>query len=55
MAELEEGSDDNEEQRIKSIVGTNELREFVMLPEWMVNYFTSMIKEAHFKTLRANY
>ena len=55
MAELEEGSDDNEEQRIKSIVGTNELRGFVMLPEWMVNYFTSMIKEAHFKTLRANY
>ena len=26
-----------------------------MLPEWTVNAFTSMIKEAHFKTLRANY
>ena len=26
-----------------------------MLPEWMVNAFTSTIKEAHFKTLRANY
>ena len=26
-----------------------------MLPEWTVNYFTSTIKEAHFKTLRANY
>ena len=24
-----------------------------MLPEWTVNNFTSMIKEAHFKTLRA--
>ena len=55
MAELEEGSDDGEEQRIKSIVGTDGLREFIMLPEWMVNYFTSTIKEAHFKTLRANY
>ena len=55
MAEPEEGSDDGEEQRIKSIVGTDGLREFIMLPEWMVNYFTSTIKEAHFKTLRANY
>ena len=26
-----------------------------MLPEWTVNYFTSTIKEAHFKTLRAIY
>ena len=26
-----------------------------MLLEWMVNSFTSTIKEAHFKTLRANY
>ena len=55
LAEPEEGSDDGEEQRIKSVVGTDGLREFVMLPEWTVNSFTSMIKEAHFKTLRANY
>ena len=55
MAEPEEGSDDGEDQRIKSVVGTNGLREFVMLPEWMINAFTSTIKEAHFKTLRANY
>ena len=55
MAELEEGSDDDEEQMIKSVVGIDRLREFVMLPEWTVNYFTSTIKEAHFKTLRANY
>ena len=55
MAEPKEGSDDGEEQRIKSVVGANGLREFVMLPEWTVNYFTSTIKEAHFKTLRANY
>ena len=55
LAELEEGSDDGKEQRIKSVVGTDGLREFVMLPKWTVNSFTSMIKEAHFKTLRANY
>ena len=52
LAEPEEGSDDDE-QRIKSVVGTDRLREFVMLPEWTVNNFTSTIKEAHFKTLRA--
>ena len=46
---------DGEDQRIKSIVGANGLREFVMLPKWTVNAFTSTIKEAHFKTLRANY
>ena len=26
-----------------------------MLPEWTINSFTSTIKEAHFKTLKANY
>ena len=40
LVELEEGSDDGEEQRIKSVVGTDELRglrEFVILPEWTIN------------------
>ena len=55
VVEPEEGSDDREDQRIKSIIGADGLREFVMLPEWMVNAFTSTIKEPHFKTLRANY
>ena len=55
VAEPEEGSDDGEDQRIKFIVGADKLREFVMLPKWMVNAFTSTIKKAHFKTLRANY
>ena len=55
LAEPEEGSDDDDEQRIKFVVGTDGLREFVMLSEWTVNYFTSMTKEAHFKTLKANY
>ena len=54
LAEPEEGFDDGE-QRIKLVVGANGLREFVMLPEWTVNNFTSTIKEAHFKTLRAIY
>ena len=55
VAEPKEGSDDGEDQRIKSVVGADGLREFVMLPEWTVNAFTSTIKEPHFKTLRANY
>ena len=55
VAEPEEGSDDGEDQRIKFVVGANRLREFVMLPKWTVNAFTSTIKEAHFKTLKANY
>ena len=54
LVESEEGSDDDE-ARIKSVVGTDGLREFFMLPEWTVNNFTSTIKEAHFKTLRAIY
>ena len=55
VAEPREGFDDGEDQRIKSVVGANGLKEFIMLPEWTVNAFTSTIKEPHFKTLRANY
>ena len=55
IAEPQEVSDDGEEQPIKSVVGTDGLREFVMLPKWTVNDFTSTIKEKHFRTLRANY
>ena len=55
VAEPEEGSDVGEDQRIKSVVGADKLREFIMLPEWTVNAFTSTIKEPHFKTLKANY
>ena len=54
LAEPEEGSDDGD-QGIKSIIGADELREFVMLPEWTVNNFRSTIKKVHFKTLRAIY
>ena len=55
MADPDEGSDDGEEQPIKSVVGADGLREFVMLPEWTVNDFNSTIKEKHFSTLRANH
>ena len=55
MADPKEDSDDGEEQPIKSVVGADGLREFVMLPEWTVNDFNSTIKEKHFSTLRANY
>ena len=43
LAEPEEGSDDDD-QKIKSVVGADGLREFVMLPEWTVHNFTSTIK-----------
>ena len=55
MADPDEGSDDGEEQPIKSVVGADGLRDFVMLLEWTVNDFNSTIKEKHFSTLRANY
>ena len=48
-------SPSSKNEDIESVVSTDGLREFVMLPNWMVNNFTSMIKEAHFKTLRAIY
>ena len=55
VAEPKEGSDDGKDQRVKSIVGADGLKEFIMLPEWTVNAFTSTIKEPHFNTLRAHY
>ena len=54
LAEPEEGSDGGGKV-IKSIVGADGLREFVMVPEWTVNNFRSTIKEVHFKTIRAIY
>ena len=54
LAEPEEGSDDGG-KGLKSIVGADGLREFVMLPEWTVHNFMSTIKDVHFKTLRVIY
>ena len=54
MAELEDISNDGEDQPLRSIISANGLREFIMLPKWMVHKFTSVIKEKHFNTFRAN-
>ena len=43
------------EPPIQFVIGPNRLREFIMLPYWTVNDFTSSIKEAHFNTLREKY
>ena len=54
----EEGSNDrpgNNDLPIQYVVGPDGLRQFVMLPEWSINYFTSSIKEKHFKTFRAHF
>ena len=55
MAIPKEVSDDGEEQPVKSVVGADRFREFIMLPKWTVNNFRSTIKEKHFNTLRANF
>ena len=49
-----EGLDDAE-PLVQFVVGLDGLREFIMLPIWTVNEFTSTIKESHFKTLREKY
>ena len=46
---------DDTESLIQSVMGPDKLRKFIMLPIWMVNNFTSTIKESHFKTLRDKY
>ena len=55
MAELEDISDDGKDQPLRSVIGADGLREFIMLPEWTVHNFTSVIKEKHFNTFRANF
>ena len=46
---------DSAEPPIQSVIGLDELREFIMLPIWTINDFTSSIKESHFKTLGEKY
>ena len=55
VVEQEEASDDGEEQIVRFVIGVDGLREFVMLPEWTMNNFTSTIKEKHYKIFRDNY
>ena len=55
MVEVEDSSDDGEDQALGSVIGADGLREFIMLPEWTVHKFRSVIKEKHFNTFRANF
>ena len=55
MVELENTSDDGKDQPLGFVIGVDGLREFIMLPEWTVHKFTSVIKEKHFRTFRANF
>ena len=43
------------EPSTQSIIGLDGLREFIILPLWMVNDFISTIKESHFNTFREKY
>ena len=40
---------------VQFVVGPYGLREFILLPLWTVNDFNSIVKQKHFKTLRARY
>ena len=55
MVEEEGSSSDGGDQALGSVVGAGGLREFIMLPEWTVHKFTSVIKEKHFNTFRVNF
>ena len=55
MVEVEETSDEGEDLPLGPVIGVDGLREFIMLLEWMVHKFTSVIKEKHFSTFRANF
>ena len=55
---IEGGSSDGligDDPPIQSVIGPDGLREFILLPLWMVNDFISKIKEPHFKILRDRY
>ena len=46
---------DDTEPSLQFVIGLDGLREFIILPIWTVNDFTSTIKEPYFKTLRQKY
>ena len=52
--DFREGLDDAE-PLVQSVMGPDGLRKFIILPLWIVNDFSSTIKESHFKTLRAKF
>ena len=47
--------EENVESPIRSIIGPNGLRKFVLPLMWTVNDFNSTIKRKHFYTLRGRY
>ena len=53
--DVEESSDDGEDLPSEPVVCADGLRQFIMLPEWTVHKFTSVIKEKHFNTFRVNF
>ena len=53
--EVEETSDDSKDLLSGPVVCADGLREFIMLPEWTVHKFNSVIKEKHFSTFRVNF
>ena len=55
MVEVEDTSDDSKDQPLGSVISADGLKEFIMLPEWVVHKFTSVIREKHFGTFRANF
>ena len=46
---------DNAKPYIQSVIGPDGLRQFLLLPLWMVNNFNSSIKKKHFDTLTERY
>ena len=55
MVKVEESSDDGDDLQAGPIVCADGLREFIILPEWTVHKFNSVIKEKHFSTFRVNF
>ena len=55
IVEVEDTSDDGENQPLGSVIGADGVREFIMLPEWTVHKFTSVVRKKHFSTFRANF
>ena len=55
MVEVEDSFDDGKDQPLGSVIRADGLREFIMLPKWMVHKFTSVIGEKYFNTFRANF
>src|SRR6266702_4618277 len=49
------GPADDGNKALESVVGADGLRQFIMLPEWTVHRFTSVIRERHFSTFRTNF